>query len=158
MSATISTCGKFRYSLRREWIGGVGICVFIMLNPSTADALLDDATVRRCIAFAQAWGFAGLEIVNLYAYRAREPAVMFAANDPIGPENDAFILAAAKRGNLLVAAWGVNAKHDRVFAVREFLRPFEIHALGFTVDGHPRHPLFLRGDLKPIRVSWKDAA
>ena len=158
MNATISHCGKFRYSLTRGWIGGVGICVFIMLNPSTADAMIDDPTILRCIAFGQAWGYAAIEVVNLYAFRATKPKVMFAADDPVGPENDAYILAAAARGDLLVAAWGANARHDRVNAVRELLRPYMVHALGFTKEGHPRHPLFMRGDSKPVQCDWKSAA
>lgn len=150
MSAVISACGLYRYLLQREWLGGYGRALFVMLNPSTADATQDDPTIRRCIGFAKAWGCAGLEVVNLYAYRATKPADMLAAGDPIGPANDSHIRAAAHRAKVIVAAWGANAARDRSVAVRSLLSDHTMHALGLTKDGHPRHPLFVRGDAQLI--------
>src|SRR6185369_17379869 len=103
MTAVISKCGKYRYSLRREWIGGAGTVCFIMLNPSTADASVDDPTIRRCIGFAQRWGYQILEVVNLYAYRATRPRDMFAAADPVGPENEYYLCKAALGAGLRIA-------------------------------------------------------
>lgn len=148
MSAVISACGTYRYLLQREWLGGYfrGRALFVMLNPSTADATQDDPTIRRCIGFAKAWGCAGLEVVNLYAFRATKPAEMFAAADPVGPRNDTHILAAANRAKVIVLGWGANAKRDRSTDVRALLSDRQVNALGFTKDGHPRHPLYVRGD------------
>ena len=150
--ATISRCGKFRYSLTREWLGGDGVVAFIMLNPSTADAMQDDPTIRRCIGFAKAWRYAGLEVVNLYAFRATRPADMFAAEDPVGPENDAHIVEACARASMVIVAWGAIAalRRDRVAAARAMIRR-GIYALGLTSAGEPRHPLYVRGDAQPIR-------
>jgi hypothetical protein len=150
MSAVISECGLYRYLLQREWIGGYGRALFVMLNPSTADATQDDPTIGRCIGFAKSWGCAGLEVVNLYAFRATKPADMFAAADAIGPANDSHIRAAANRAKLIVAAWGANAKRDRAVAVLSLLSDHAIRALGTTKGGYPRHPLFVRGDAKLI--------
>jgi hypothetical protein len=152
MTAVISNCGKFRYSLKREWLGGDGIVAFIMLNPSTADATQDDPTIRRCIGFAKAWRYAGIEVVNLYAFRATRPADMFAAEDPVGPENDAHIVEACTRAGLVIVAWGAIAarRRDRVAAARAMIRR-DIYALGLTSAGDPRHPLYVRGDAQPIR-------
>jgi hypothetical protein len=148
--ATISRCGKFRYSLTREWLGGDGVVAFIMLNPSTADAMQDDPTIRRCIGFAKGLALSGLEVVNLYAFRATRPADMFAAEDPVGPENDAHIAEACTRASLVIAAWGANAQDDRVAAVRALV-PRQMHALALSNCGRPRHPLYVRGDAQPIR-------
>jgi len=149
MNAAISTCGKYRYSLHREFLTGAGLVVFIMLNPSTADATVDDPTIRRCIRFARDWGYASLEVVNLYAYRATNPSVMFAADDPIGPDNDTHIIAAVARSNLMVAAWGARAKPERVAAVRKLLYR-DVHCLGLTNGKQPKHPLFARADASVV--------
>lgn len=123
-----------------------GKVTFVMLNPSTADAVADDPTIRRCIGFAQAWGFGALEVVNLYAYRATRPAELFAADDPVGPRNNRFVRAAARSAALVVAAWGVyGRRHGRDAAVLATLRRIgPVHCLGMTLGGQPRHPLFVR--------------
>ena len=92
--AVISDCGKYRYRLTRKW--GYGRpCGFIMLNPSTADALHDDPTIRRCVGFAKAWGCGALIVVNLFAVRATSPREMMRADDPVGPENKEHVQRAA---------------------------------------------------------------
>jgi hypothetical protein len=153
--AYLSDDGRYRYTLGRWWGGGLGIgaAVFVMLNPSTADAEVDDPTIRRCIGFAKALGCDGLHVVNLYAYRATKPGDMFAADDPVGPENDRVLTNAAtfarREGRPLIAAWGANAKSDRVDRVLR-LPGFEaLTALGVTRHGAPRHPLYLRADARP---------
>lgn len=159
--AYISPCGVYRYSLEREWADGTGpTCAFIMLNPSTADADIDDPTIRRCIAFAQRWGFRALTVVNLFAFRATDPKAMISAADPVGPANDAAIASAVESCGLLVAAWGVHGTlRGRGVAVRRLVEDHEgrgLHHLGLTRDGHPRHPLYLRGDSQPVR--WNRGA
>src|SRR4051812_49823510 len=86
-NAVISACGAYRYVLTRQVGGGVRRATFIMLNPSTADASNDDPTIRRCIGFAQRWGCGQLAVLNLFAYRATDPADLKRASEPVGPEN-----------------------------------------------------------------------
>lgn len=120
-----------------------------MLNPSTADALVDDATIKKCIQFAKRLGFGGIEVVNLFAYRATKPADMLAAADPVGPENDTYIEAVTLLANDFVCAWGTNAcRTDRPAQVllaldQAGVRPKCLH---ITQDGHPGHPLMLSYD------------
>ena len=102
-AAIISPCGQFRYWLRRQW-GGDGTLLYVMLNPSTADADVDDATVRRCIRFARDHGFGAMEVVNLFAHRATKPADLRAAGFPVGPNNDISITAAAKVAGRVAAS------------------------------------------------------
>lgn len=150
-AATAEIVGDYRYSLTRTWDFGVTRCVFLMLNPSTADALQDDPTIRRCIGFAKREHFGGIEVLNLYAYRATNPRDMLAAADPVGPENDR-ILAERTVGRTVIAAWGVNAAATRVATVLELLpSTVKLFALGATRDGHPRHPLYVRGDAPLIQ-------
>ena len=151
MSAVISPCGNYRYLLQREWLIGYGAALFVMLNPSTADAAQDDPTIRRCVGFAKSWGCGMLEVVNLYAFRATKPVDMFAAIDPVGPANDSHIAAAAHRAKIIVAAWGASAKADRASAVLRNLSDHAVHALGVTNNGSPRHPLYLRSDARLIQ-------
>jgi hypothetical protein len=123
---------------------------FIGLNPSTADETQDDPTIRRCRAFACSWGYDNLVMLNLFAYRATRPADMKAAADPIGPDNDWHLLDACMRADLIVAAWGSHGSFwNRDVSLRKLLGRCQLHYLRLTKDGHPAHPLYLPGWLKP---------
>ena len=159
-SANISPDGLYRYSLHRDWRADDERpywVTFIMLNPSTADADLDDPTIRRCIGFAKRMGGTGLAVVNLYAYRATKPADMLAATDPVGPKNDwalaMFLSMALDHGFPVIAAWGANARADRVAEVRAMHGAQRLQCLGITKDGAPRHPLYLRADAELMPLS-----
>ena len=162
----------YRYRLWRSWDDRHPGCTWVMLNPSTADALVDDPTIVRCVNFARAWGFGRIDVFNLYALRATDPRELARHPDPIGqPDNDLHLLrylaarphgawpAAGVRAHLvhpvLIAAWGVHGG-DRGLALRRQLAGFRIpvHHIGpLTNGGHPRHPLYLRGDLHPTLMS-----
>ena len=97
----------YRYRLERHWSGGEGLCAFIMLNPSTADARSDDPTIRRCIGFARRWGYGGLLVANLFARRATDPQELFAARDPVGGlANRDALLRVIDEAALILCAWG----------------------------------------------------
>lgn len=155
--ATISDDGLYRYSLDRVWWDEGGTLLnFVMLNPSTADADNDDPTIRRCMGFARRFGYSGIRVTNLYAYRATKPADLWRVADPVGPDNDRHLLKGAQ-DNSVVGAWGANAKSDRVAEVRSLLKWQIISALGLTKDGAPRHPLYLRGDAEVVSYKpWGD--
>lgn len=145
-TATISKCGKFRYTLGRRWGSGQRLLAYVMFNPSTADSDNDDATIRRCIRFAQAHDFDALEVVNLFAYRARDPKDLRAAGYPIGPENDAHIRHIASISNEVCLAWGALAAGlERPQIVLPMLRRVgtPISCLRITRSGNPQHPLML---------------
>lgn len=151
--------GPYRYRLERAWEPAKARCAFIMLNPSTADARQDDPTIRRCIGFARKWGFGGLVVGNLFALRATDPRELLRAVDPVGPENDAHLLAIARTAGLVVAAWGTMAElRGRGAAVRESLERegVELQVLGLTAEGYPRHPLYLKRELQPR--AWRREA
>jgi len=157
-SAEISLCLKYRYSLAREWAAGTR-CLFVMLNPSTADAFADDPTIRRCIGFARAWGHGALEVVNLFALRSTDPAALRTAADPVGPNNDAILLEAARRADLVVAAWGkdpmARARAARVTAL--VTRHHAMHCLVKNADGSPKHPLYVAADTALVPFAEKQA-
>ena len=144
--AVISACGRYRYRLWRRWSDGP-TCVFIMLNPSTADAESDDPTIRRCIGFAKREGCGGLVVANLFAFRATSPRDMMAADDPVGPENDNHLRWCADLATgPVIAGWGAHGSfRGRDAAVRRMLDGKAMH-LGLTAAGQPRHPLYLKGD------------
>lgn len=155
--ALISACGEYRYWLTRD-TGLLNarndVAVFVMLNPSTADASADDPTIRRCIAFARSWGCCGLAVVNLYALRSTSPKNLWGHPDPVGPENDRHIAEFAQRHGSVVCAWGANAREQRVTQVANLIRDCgaTLHCLGETKHGAPRHPLYLRKDSH--RTRW----
>lgn len=144
----------YRYSLYREWGDASRTVAFIMLNPSTADEVALDPTVLRCMRAAKRWGYGAGEVVNLFAYRSTDPRGLLAVDDPVGPENDRYIMAAAEDAVLVVAAWGVHGTlQGRAAAVVRLLEGVcELTCLGTTRAGHPRHPLYLRRDVQP--VAW----
>lgn len=152
MGAEIDRAGAYRYSLWREWNLDAPRISFVMLNPSTADATVNDPTIRRCISFAQSWGYGSLEVVNLFAYRTTKPNTLRRAVDPIGPENDRYLLAARQRAQTIILAWGNwGILHSRNRAVTSlFFVQRNIYCLGITQAGQPRHPLYVRGNMTPL--------
>ena len=151
--AVISQDERHRYSLTRRWGDGPRVCCWIMLNPSTADATTDDPTIRRCIGFTHDWGYDALTVVNLYAWRATDPAdlrnAQRAGRDVVGGLNDEHILANTDHARLVIAAWGAHAAtmpDRRDERVLNLLRRRPIHCLGTNRDGSPKHPVRLRAD------------
>lgn len=144
-SAIISECERFRYLLTREWDDHLPAICWCLLNPSTADAMKDDPTVRRCIDFSKRWGYGRLYLVNLFAYRTTYPKELKRTIDPIGPNNDVYIGEALDRCGIVVAAWGA---HSDFSTRREAVgnRLPSAFCLGKTKSGAPRHPLYVRAD------------
>jgi hypothetical protein len=146
-SAIISSCGRYRYLLSREWEPMGAACTFIMLNPSTADGTLDDPTIRRCIGFAKAWRYGGMSVVNLFALRATDPRDLsrWSRDNSVGPLNDKFIdeTIAATRG-VIVAAWGAGGHlYGRAQEVVDRHRGRLMRLGTPTLNGSPKHPLYL---------------
>lgn len=147
----------YRYTLWREWNSHLATVAFVMLNPSTADADNDDPTIRRCTNLARSWGYGSLEVVNLFAYRTSEPRQLRQALDPIGPDNDRYLLDAADRAQMLIIAWGIHgtilARDQAVLAL--LARRCNISYLRLTESGQPRHPLYLRREITPVPFRWR---
>lgn len=162
-SAVISPCGKYRYWLTR-YLGGLtskGHICFVMLNPSTADADLDDPTIRRCMGFARREGFDQLSVVNLYAFRATNPDDLIGLTDDEaqGPDNWRWVYQAIEMADVVVAAWGASIGRKGMPAPTDWATPERlIHCLGTTKDGHPRHPLYVKGDQPLEWFEGKDVA
>jgi hypothetical protein len=151
-NAIIDPTGTYRYSLTRMWDQSlIGHLVFVMLNPSTADDKIDDPTIRRCIGFAKTLGYGSMEVVNLFAYRATNPDELKNCVDPIGLKNDEYILDAAKRATQIIFAWGTKGIFlNRGKLVGDLLFEYEPTCLAKTNAGHPKHPLYIKGNCKPI--------
>jgi hypothetical protein len=148
---------RYRYSLWREWSAYHQRIAFVLLNPSTADELKNDPTIRRCMGFAQAWNFGSLEVVNLFAYRATDYRELFKAIDPVGAENNRFLMQAVERCSTVVLAWGTRGPFlNRDRQVMSLLAGRNgLYCLGITKDGQPRHPLYVKGDtnLEPFSTT-----
>lgn len=142
-SAEISECGQYRWWLRRSWDGSGRVACFIMLNPSTADALQDDPTIRRCVDFAKRWDCSALSVRNLYPFRATDPKDLKAAGYPDGGGRGETEIRAARTAHLIICAWGTKAQSSRVSRVLELLDGHDLYCLGTTKGGHPRHPLYV---------------
>lgn len=162
--ACISPCGQYRYTLTRPALHqfpGKGTALFVMLNPSTADASIDDPTIRRCRNFARDWDCNGIVVANLYALRSTDPKALLSHPDPVGPDNDYWLASLASEFETIVCAWGANAKPDRVAAVWKIFQSYgdqrlrNVLCLGATKAGAPKHPLYVRGDQPLIR--WQPA-
>lgn len=151
-AATLSPCRTYRYSLERSWSDdNCAPCLFIGLNPSTADAELDDPTIRRCIRFARDWGHTGLLMGNLFALRSTDPRALVGHRDPVGPENDLAIASMAERSTRVVVAWGatdMGLHASRAWDVLQLIGLSRVVCLGRTKDGYPRHPLYVKASTR----------
>jgi hypothetical protein len=162
----MSEMSDHRYILRRNWgfahPGKRVVVNFIMLNPSTADDNSDDATIRRCVGFATRWGFDGLVVTNLFAYRATDPSELkaLAATDArlaIGDENEAHLKREADAANSIVCAWGDNCEAipHRGREVLAMLRSYNLLCIRRTKRGNPAHPVRERYTGKPETFASK---
>ncbi len=146
--ALYSPCDGHRYRLTRRWGEGAALA-FVMLNPSTATEAQNDPTIERCERRARAMGFAALDIVNLFSWRATRPADLRRATAPWDAQTDVILAQAARQAGMVVAAWGVHGAHlGRNRAVLPLLDA-PLHHLGLTRDGHPRHPLYVPYSVLP---------
>ena len=151
-NATFSDCRKYRYGLSRTWNGKKKTILFIGLNPSTADEKIDDPTIRRCINYAQNWGYGSLLMVNLFAYRTTIPSELKNVKNPIGNDNDLHIIELSKKADIAVAAWGNEGTLlNRDKEVKKILP--NLMCLKINKSGQPAHPLYQKKDLKLIKYS-----
>jgi hypothetical protein len=156
-SAVISDCLKYRYFLSRVWDDNLPRVLFIMLNPSTADADKDDNTIRRCKNYTLSWGYGGFYVINLFAFRSPEPTDLLNESDPIGPENELWFRRASSMASIIVCAWGngkivsklQKALYPEYKPLRwlDYLKP--LHYLELSNDGTPKHPLYLLKNITP---------
>jgi hypothetical protein len=147
-SAVFNQQRTHRYLLTRRW-GSAPAAVFVMLNPSTADAAVLDPTVRRCVSLARREGCGGVVVLNLFALRSTNPRALAGHPNPVGPHNDAFLRDHTRGAHLVVAAWGTHGQlGGRAEAVTRQLGADGVRllCLGTTTAGYPRHPLYIRND------------
>jgi len=154
--ALISECGDYRYKLSRVWDQSKSSVMFIMLNPSTADAEKDDRTITRCINFAKSWGYGGIMVGNLYAYRATSPEKLSRVCDPLGPDNLICLRSMAPKSAKIICAWGhkhivdvLEKKFKVIESLRILLEKRRIYYLELSKNGVPKHPLYLKKELEP---------
>lgn len=153
--ANFSEDGRYRYLLGRHISDAPRRLLFIMLNPSSADANKSDSTITRCINFARNWGYGTMEVVNLFAFRTPYVKALRQADDPIGAYNDAWIRRALHEADEVVLAWGNHGAYkNRSQAVRRMaIDANQPYHLGLNKTGEPKHPLYLRSDTKPVQYA-----
>lgn len=152
--ATFDRARRYRYKLWRKWDERLPNIVFLMLNPSKADAEKNDQTIRTCIGMATRFGFGSLEVVNLFAFCATYPEELRVAKDPVGKLNDRYIMDAVSAAEQVILAWGNHGNiRGRSAEVVEMISEHEdkLVCLGTTKSAHPRHPLYVPASitLKP---------
>lgn len=155
-NAVVSPCGVYRYFLQRIWDARRLPLVWIMLNPSTADAEVDDPTIRRCMGFARRENAGGIEVLNLFALRSTDPRALKSADDPIGAGNDEWYRETLHSGDTAIAAWGRHGSlRGRDAAVIRMLRERGVQLIG--LDGVPKHPLYVRGTAPFLEIKTGSA-
>ena len=155
-SAIFDESRQYRYHLTRSRIAtrhrSQKKLIFIMLNPSSADAEHDDPTLKACTQFAQGWGYSQLHIVNLFAYRTAQPAALTQISDPIGPENDHYLIHTATVADRIILAWGNwGLWLNRAQTVINLLGPYrhKLYYLKRNKTQQPCHPLYIRRTTQP---------
>jgi len=158
-SAILSEDGRYRYQLHRKvqsplrWNRSA---LFVMLNPSTADADLIDPTLATCLLFAREWGCSDLWLGNLFAYRSTDWKACQRDPDPVGPENDAHLVEMAQKAEILLCAWGAHARAIHPMRARHVAKLLHaatdkpLFALDINKDGSPRHPLYVPLATEPV--------
>lgn len=141
--AIFSACKNYRYTLWRKWGEGRTVA-FCLLNPSTADARRNDPTVTRCIARAKAMGYAGIEVVNIFAWKSTDPKQLQFIRDPVGKMNDKFLLAAMENNDKLICGWGTHGwLNNRQKEVLKLFKNCDKYVLAFNQNHTPKHPLYV---------------
>ena len=139
----------YRYALWRIWDNTLPKVLFIGLNPSTADEINNDPTIRRCIRYSKDWGYGGYIMGNIFGYRTTNPKKLKTINDPIGPDNNYWLKKLHKEASLTIGAWGNHGKllnrSDKIIDLID-----NLYCLRITKEGQPSHPLYLSSKLKPI--------
>lgn len=158
--ATFSSCKKYRYLLYRLWDNFEnGFCIFIGLNPSTADENNDDPTIRRCVDFAKRFKYSGLYMLNLFGYCSTDPKELLKINDPVGKWNNKVIKEICENNNgYKICCWGnYGSFKNRGVQLINFLDHFDInlHCFGFTEKNEPKHPLYLSKESKLEKIILK---
>tara|TARA_B000000609_G_C24097462_1_gene306402 strand:+ start:85 stop:597 length:513 start_codon:yes stop_codon:yes gene_type:complete len=147
----------YRYGLWRIWNEKLPKVLFIGLNPSTATETKNDPTIRRCIRYARDWGYGGYIMGNIFAYRSTDPKLMKKADDPVGPQNNTWLIKLNKEADLTIAAWGNHGEFKNRYKEVIKLIP-NLHCLKITKNGNPSHPLYLPQSLKPIIFNIKSTS
>lgn len=160
--AIISDCGAYRMQLIRALPqeelttaiqAGPGVA-WVLNNPSTADALTDDPTVRKCWKFTRAWGFASMMFVNTNPHRATDPKAARMPPEEVLVANDSWLQLAASNWPYVIAAWGDKANPVLAQRAINVIHPLgPLHAMRVTKAGNPQHPLYLPGSTLP--QIWK---
>lgn len=152
--AEISDCEKYRYALWRIWDNTKPRVMFIGLNPSTADAINDDPTITRCIHFAKSWGYGGVYMTNLFAYRSTNKSVLSSVENPIGYDNDKYISKYVELSAKVIAAWGNDGVFlERSKIVSNLVQP--LFCLDVNKTGEPKHPLYIHSQTIPKEYKRK---
>jgi len=140
----------YRYALWRIWDKSLPKALFIGLNPSTADEIQDDPTIRRCIRYSMDWGYGGYIMGNIFGYRSTDPHVLKRIKDPIGNKNNYWLKKLHKEASITIAAWG---NHGKLLSRGEEVSSLldNLHCLKITKEKNPSHPLYLPAKLKPIK-------
>jgi hypothetical protein len=137
------------------------MAAFIGLNPSTATHKINDPTVTRCINYAKRWGCDGMYMLNMFGYRATDPADMKKQSDPVGARNLSYVVTTARESDVVICCWGNHGSYRqqsvKVLSALKYAG-IELHCLDVAKTGHPKHPLYLRVDLEPIPYEWSEAA
>lgn len=155
--AVISECGKYRYSLHRVWDENLPNILFIMLNPSKADAELDDPTILRCIQIAKKNGFGSMSVGNVYAYRTTYPDELeeMSTEECLGPDNTSYLSRLLGKSDKVIVGWG-NSGYGANQRMASLLKDNGIYpvCLKINKDGTPKHPLYCRVDSQLIPWSY----
>lgn len=158
-SAVLSECQTYRFQLIRQLerespdaarVSARGTIGWILCNPSTADAEVDDQTVKKCWRYTLAWGYGSMMFVNVNPYRSTNPKLQRTPPENILVANDSWLAYSMGQCPYVIAAWGDGAIPELAQRAVKLLHPIgPLHALHVTKSGNPGHPLYLPGDAQP---------
>ncbi len=147
----------YRYLLTRVWDSSKPVIGFIGLNPSCADACIDDKTSLKLTTLSDSWGYGGFHISNLFAYRSTDSNALKNVSNPIGEKNNKYIMELINICEEVVLMWGNKGNLlNRNNEVLSLLNPNNTYCIRMTKSGNPSHPLFLKGDSPKIKYIFPE--
>lgn len=149
-SAIFDETKKYRYVLTRQWGNNKNFVNFVLLNPSTADENLDDPTIKACIRFANNWGYDGIWVTNLFAFRATKPHDLIQCSSPVGNQNNKYLEKYSKKSKMVIIAWGNHGNFlNRDKEVIKILSKIKnLYCIDITTKGNPKHLLYINRNTK----------
>tara|TARA_B100000989_G_C19527056_1_gene467499 strand:+ start:3005 stop:3484 length:480 start_codon:yes stop_codon:yes gene_type:complete len=136
--AEFSNDKKHRYKLSRHWNLNKPQVLYVMLNPSIGNEIIDDPTIRRLLSFTRKFDYGGFFVGNLFTYISTDPKLLDISGG-LTIKNLKVLTDLASKADRVIYAWGNSIEEPK--ELKEFIN--DPLCFGKNLNGTPKHPLYL---------------